>query len=705
MRATFALCLTASASLLATHSSLAQTKDVQQQGHNVAAKADPDGKRALPVADYARWRTITTPTISPDGKWVAWVYTQVRHDDELHVRQADSDKETVIDGGSRPRFSDDGQWVAYFVAPPTASAAGRGRGGRGGAAAGRGVDANAGPQTRRAELMNLATGTKATWDDAANFEFSKGAAFFAVHRAKPQPAPKSEGTDLIVRDLKAGTDRLIGSVSDFAFNKPGTILAYTIDANEDVGNGLYMVDLNAGVDRVLENAREHYGRLTWSEDGTALAALHGKDVDSLVQRDNSIIAVTGLASGNTSMHRVQIAPGSHGLPANTVVSEKGALTWSEKNDRLFFGTKSQDEKHKVPTEDDLVAASDVDIFHVNDDRIQTVQRAQANADRNRTDRAALDIASQKVTRVSDSTTRQVLVTKDGKWAVVGDDRAYVSDYQQARADYYRVNVATGERTPILTKQGRTFGLTPDSKYFLYWKDKQVWSYDLAANKHTNITAKAPVSFVNAEDDHFGEKPAYGIAGFSKDGKSVILEHRYDLWEVPLDGTGTPTNITKGAGSAKEIRLRYIATDADTPAPAPGAGGGRGRGGAPEVTIDLSKPVLLSAYGDLTKKSGYYELKDGQVQPLVFEDKSFGRPQKAANANRFLFTREDWSEYPDLRVSDNSFTNSNKLTNANPQQAEYRWGKRILFDFQDKDGHKLQGTLAIPDGYQPGTRLP
>ncbi len=468
MRAPLALCSTTVVlSLLAASNVVAaQTKDAQQQGHAVAAKPDPDSKRALPIADYARWRSITTPTISPDGKWVAWTYTQVRRDDELHVRQADADKETVIDGGSRPTFSDDGQWVAYYVSPPTASVAARGRGGRGGAAGGRGADANAGPQARRAELMNLATGAKTTWDDAANFEFSKGSAFFAVHRGRPQPAPRADGTDLIVRDLKAGTDRLIGSVSDFAFNKPGSILAYTIDANDDVGNGLYVVDLGAGVDRVLENAREHYGRLTWSEDGTALAALHGKDVDTLAQRDNAIVAVTGLASGTTSMHRVQIAPGTHGLPANTVVSEKGALTWSENNDRLFFGMKSQDPKRKAPTEDDLVAASDVDIFHANDDRIQSVQRAQATADRNRADRGALDLATETVTRVSDSTTRQVLVTKDGKWAVVGDDRAYVSDYEQARSDFFRVNVATGERTPILTKQGRTFGLTPDSKYFL-----------------------------------------------------------------------------------------------------------------------------------------------------------------------------------------------------------------------------------------------
>ena len=33
------------------------------------------------------------------------------------------------------------------------------------------------------------------------------------------------------------------------------------------------------------------------------------------------------------------------------------------------------------------------------------------------------------------------------------------------------------------------------------------------------------------------------------------------------------------------------------------------------------------------------------------------------------------------------------------------GDRILFDYKDKDGHKLHGILAIPDDYKPGQTLP
>ncbi len=46
-----------------------------------------------------------------------------------------------------------------------------------------------------------------------------------------------------------------------------------------------------------------------------------------------------------------------------------------------------------------------------------------------------------------------------------------------------------------------------------------------------------------------------------------------------------------------------------------------------------------------------------------------------------------------------------MTVANPQQEEYLWGHRILFDYTNNDGVPLQGTLAIPDDYVEGQKLP
>ena len=132
--------------------------------------------------------------------------------------------------------------------------------------------------------------------------------------------------------------------------------------------------------------------------------------------------------------------------------------------------------------------------------------------------------------------------------------------------------------------------------------------------------------------------------------------------------------------------------------------GRG-GGANRQTIDLAKPITLSAYGEYTKKAGFYELADGQMKELVYEDASFSNPTKAAKADRFLFTRQTFIEFPDLRVSGPGFKESKKITDANPQQADYRWGRRVLFDFKNKDGLRLQGILALPDDYKTGEKRP
>ena len=85
------------------------------------------------------------------------------------------------------------------------------------------------------------------------------------------------------------------------------------------------------------------------------------------------------------------------------------------------------------------------------------------------------------------------------------------------------------------------GSSPDGKYYLYLKDKKVVAYDVAAGRSTVLGGGDKVSFVDVTDDHPYELPVYGVAGWSKDGKSVILNHRFDLYSVP---TGRTITLTK-----------------------------------------------------------------------------------------------------------------------------------------------------------------
>ncbi len=287
--------------------------------------------------------------------------------------------------------------------------------------------------------------------------------------------------------------------------------------------------------------------------------------------------------------------------------------------------------------DDGLPLADVNIWHWADDRIQTAQIRQASRDRDRTYLAAVHLGENRLVPLADEGMRTVDLTRDGRWGMGQDDSNFISDWKPSLANYYRVDTRTGERIQVLRAHERTFGFSPDSKHFLYWLDGHIWDYRVDENIHLNLTASSPVDFTDMEFDHFGERPSYGVVGWSSDGESVLLNHRYDVWLQPLDGTSA-SNLTGGRGARDEVRLRYVRTDPE------------------ERFIDLDQPILFSAYGEWTKKEGFFELGDGVLSELTWEDKKFGRVQKAQDADRYLFTVETFQEFPDLWSSTRDFSN-------------------------------------------------
>jgi len=722
------------------------------------ASAQTTGKKALGVEDYSRWRAISGSRISSDGKWVAYVLSftntaPANAKPVLHLRRLDTNQEVEVANATSPAFSANAKWIAYQVDPNPGGRGGRGgRGGGGGGGAAPSQNGRAGQggppaPPRRVELRNLETGSTQAWQDMQSFTFSAASTYLVLQRRPPGApgtaggrgqggggapggaagggdAPESasgpRGADVILHELATGHDQLLGSVGEIAFNKKGDLLGYTVDATPKDGNGLFVLDLRSGRVNTLDNDARTYSRLTWSDDGTGLAVLKGIDVDKMRERDNTLLVYPNMqaALAEPDATPVTLDPANAaGFPNGFVVSDRAPLDWSSDGRHLFFGIKEQ-----VPAADTGAArrrnadqVADVDVWNTKDERIQSVQMTRANADRNFTYREAFDVPAAKFVALADSTMREVDVSQNGRWAVGRDTRGYVSDYKRPAADLYRVNTSTGARTLIAKDQltgAGTLGISPDGDYFLYWKDNKFQAYNLDAGATKTLGGGSNVSFVDVEYDHPGPKPSYGIAGYTTDDKGVVAMHQYDLYFVPFDGS-SPTNLTKGVGTKNEIRLRYAQIEPDTTLGSGasggggfGGGGGGGRGGAARaVKIDLTRPLMLSAYGQWTKKDGFYRLAGGQLEPLVYEDAAFSTPTKAANADTYLFTRQTFVEFPDLRVSGPSFKDAKKISDANPQQAEYNWGHRILFDFKDHDGHRLQGILAIPDDYKPGEKRP
>ncbi len=727
----------------------------------VAPSAQTPAKKALTVDDYTKWRTISGQEISSDGKWVTYgvALTNTTPADSkpvLHILNLETNQDVEVPNGSGATFSADARWIAYQVDPASAGRGGRGGRGAGGAPApgtppgqpGQtppsppgtppqtppGPDAQTGrggqqppAEPRRVELRNLATGAVRSWQDIQSFTFSPNATHLLLRRRPPQPAgggarggeaPAApgggpgggaaaeapagpRGVDVTIHNLSTGRDQLLGSVGDISFNKTGELLAYTVDAAVKDTNGLFVLDLRTSRLSPLDNDARLYNRLTWNADGTALAVLKGLDVEKMRERTNVLMVfpdVQALLGDAPEPPPVVLDPAkADNFPKDWVVSDRAALSWSEDNRRVFFGIKAQvpaPENRRRNTDE----TADVDVWNTIDERIQSVQMVRADGDRNFTFRQAFDIASGRFVKLADDTMRDLDVAADGRWAVGRDTRGYIHDYRRPAADFYRVNTTTGERTLMFKGQltgAHAFGLSPDGRQFLYWKDSRFQAYDLDAGASKTLGGASPVSFGDMEFDHPGPRPSYGIAGYASDGRSVLVNHRYDVWVLPLDGS-LSRNLTNGLGARNEMRFRIV-----RPVPSDPLTTTR----LARQTIDLSKPVTLSAYGEYTKKAGFYELQGGQLRELVYEDASFSTPTRAMKADVYLFARQTFMESPDLRVSGPGFKDSRKITTINPQQEEFLWGRRILFDFKNKDGVRLQGILALPDDYKPGERRP
>ena len=675
--------------------------------------------KPITLEDYKAFKRITGAAISNDGKWMHYTVTPNDGDGTLFVKSLDGDKVYEVARGANPAFSENGRWLGYFIAPPASEGRGRGRGGRGGQGQAQGGGNTEAPPARPFEVLDLSTGVKSSFPSVSNFAFSPDGEWLLMRPqaagAAPtggapaagrggrgganaaQPDTNAPAADLLMRNLATGDQRFLAKVGAYAFDDAGKLMAYSVRGQQKLGNGVYVVTLANGEQRTLDATAADYDQLAWSAKGTNLAVLRGDKARDKSQRDNVVLTWRNVGSAEITAGTFDPAKAT-AFPAGMVVSEYTAPRWSTDGEGLLLGLKEQEAEKPETTE----PQANVDVWHWKDDDPQSVQIVQLPQLRRATKAALLDVTAGTLRQIADDDMTAITPAENLKWAIGRVETPYSGQvaWGGSKADHYRVNLTTGERTLIERGLSRTMGISPDGNWFLYLKDGRVHSYQMDSG--TKRVIDGGRSFVNAEDDHDYEKPVYGVAGFTADGKSALLYDRYDVWALPLEG-GPVASLTRGEGAKRAIRYRVTQLGRT----GGGRGGGRGAGAAAQEPIDLSKPVLLSAFGEWTKQSGYVELTaGGSPAPLIWADKSVGAPIAAKNADRIVFTQQTFNQFPNYWVADKRFTNPRQVTDAAPDLLErFAWGTRTLVEYQNSRGQRLQATLTLPAGYEPGRKYP
>jgi dipeptidyl aminopeptidase/acylaminoacyl peptidase len=696
---------------------------------------------SLSWKDVPSWKSININGVqlSPNGKWAVYVMSPGEGDSELMLVNTTKPEEIhKFPIGSTPvasfSFSENSKWLAFKEYPKEKDKKGSTKN-----------------LPEKLILLNLDTQDKTKIDKANRFSFNgKSSSHLAVSVTKDGGNSESKGSDLILIHLASGNKQNMGNVAEFEFNKPGTYLAYTIDASNKLGNGVYLNQMAAGTTQILDSDTATYKSLSWTENGDAFTLLKLKKDQKYKQELGVVLGIKNLQSPKAFV--VDPSNETVNFPKGHTVSANRKPMWSDDLSKLFYGvqklelakkedkSKESDKEEKDPQKElekllliksdtsirslaDLSKAiakadtsktakkpmtasdatkPDMTIWHWQDSRLQSRQQILENQDKNYSQYGMFISSFGKHVSIQDSTVREMSILPKQQFALASDKKKYELEENlsgQSHEDFYIVDLSNGSKKllienlylPRFSSYPRS---SPDGTKVLYGKDGHFYVVDLKTMTHKNITASVPTNFINTESDVNIINPLNQPLGWSADSKYVLLRDNWDIWQVAVASSEKPINLTQN-GAKEKIRYqsRYV-LDPE------------------EKGIDLKKDQYLKIYGENTKKSGVVVLKANKTglapgaEVLIWEDAAIDGFTKAKLSNEFLIHKENFNSPRAYYLTDARISNLKLLANSAPETSKFSWSSGVkLVDYISDKGDTLQGALFLPANYEEGKKYP
>jgi hypothetical protein len=299
-------------------------------------------KPTLKPADYDQFESVAPAAgrggLSPDGKWFAYSVTKVGGVSELRVTQLGSTVTKSVPFGSGAAYSPNSQWIAYSIGVSEAEQ--------------ERLTVARQPVRRKLGILKLADQTETILEGIESFAFDRTSQSIAIKRSAPAPAAGAGpaaatpppapgggrggpaaataptlGTTLLVRDLASGATMTFGNVTEYSWQpRDGArLLAMSISADGQAGNGIQVFDAATSVLRPLESMATDYSGLVWRDDSADLVALKAKNDD---KRDGPTQLVLAWSGVGTSAEHCRVGSHSRQLTSSTqrIVVQRPWLT-------------------------------------------------------------------------------------------------------------------------------------------------------------------------------------------------------------------------------------------------------------------------------------------------------------------------------------------------------------------------------------------
>lgn len=685
-------------------------------------------RKPLTQDTYDLWRTILQPTLSADGRWAVYTLTPTVGDGMLIARATTGTTEYRVPRGSTGRplqavsgqgftaqaasVTGDAKYVIFLQYPMQGA-----------------LDSARARRARPADqpkpglaILSLADGRVTTIEKVRGFQVARDGGRFVVYQidadsaaaggagagrarggaaASPAAAPdsarpaarrKDSGAAIVIRELTTGTEVRVEGVTNYVVDKSERWLVYSVGGADSLGvDGVYVRDLASGTVTTLKKGTGNYRSLAFDETATQVAFI--TDVD-LWGRDTVRFALYHASLSGPRVRAPQAATrivAAADVPAGMQVAERARVEFAKSGGVVQVGV-AKVQPDSIPA-DSLADKAIVDLWHWQDARPQPMQRLQAVQDIGRQYTAVYHLAAKQFRQIANELMPQVTLSDDGRTAVSTTSVPYelLIPMGEDGNDIHVINTLTGVSREIAKNVRSNGQLSPGGRYVVWW-DKGAWHlHDVAADRTRDLTAGITgVSFARETHDTPSPPQAWGVAGWTKGDQQVLLYDRYDIWEIDPAGTRAARNLTDGAGRRDNLTFRLADLDPD------------------ERFVDPAQPVLLRTFNNATKEAGLYRdrVANAAMTPerILMAPKSWPLLQKARKAEQYLLTRADHREYPNLWTGP-SIDQLTQISDAMPEQAEYRWGNVELVKWMNADGVPLEGLLYTPEGFDRTKQYP
>jgi dipeptidyl aminopeptidase/acylaminoacyl peptidase len=500
------------------------------------------------------------------------------------------------------------------------------------------------------------------------------------------------GYTLVLRRLNDKQEVSFSYVKDYAFAKFGQGIVFTSTGNDSTQKpGVYWYDIQkSSLQQIHEGHKKFkYKGLSINEEGNQLAFLLDSDTTKAQLRQFT------LYHWQTSQDKAKVLVNTQtaGVPAKWLLSEHYTPLFSQNSKTLYIGLAP------TPLLPDTTRLEEevikVDVWNWRDSVLQTQQARQLENEKKRSYLAAYDLQNNSLKSLSNERVPFITLTDEGNapYALALSDLPYRwSNFYDINTeqDAFLVNVQSGEQKLVAKAlKGDTY-ISPKGNY-VYWyslTDTAWFNYAISSTQTFSLTKSLSIAFADEEDDHLDYPSPYGRLGWTEQDQQLLIYDRYDIWSFDPENKRPAINLTK-VGRDQKIVFRYIQLDPE------------------EKFIKADATLLLTGFNEVTKTRAYYSLnlKTNEIKKLITGNYRYAGSTKAIQNDRILFTRESFTEFPDVWVSNLDFQSPRKLSNANPQMKNYKWGSVELVKFTSLDNVPLEGLLYKPENFDPTKKYP